>query len=50
MLPVQQFLYAAKGAGRFVLSIADRIEIEEGEDVKAYLREKATYILKREER
>lgn len=35
-----------KGVGRFVLSLPDRIEILEGEEVKAYLREKAEYILK----
>ena len=34
-----------KGVGRFVLSIPDRIEILEGEEVKAYLKEKAGYIL-----
>ena len=34
-----------KGVGRFVLSIPDRIEILDGEEVKAYLKEKAGYIL-----
>ena len=34
-----------KGVGRFVLSIPDRIEILEGEEVKVYLKEKAGYIL-----
>ena len=34
-----------KGVGRFVLSLPDRIEILEGEEVKDYLKEKASYIL-----
>ena len=34
-----------EGVGRFVLSLPDRIEVLEGEEVKGYLKEKAGYIL-----